>query len=209
MLISAERVGISMDDFYISCLDKLSYDAFRPYPNIFMWIDVGYINEKLSEYQNWTFDANSGFRNIVKYKWKIIENVYRQHKELCWVDTDIVFKKNPIKIIENKEKILFQSDRPGSTLCSGFMVFNSSSYSGNLIKECSSKFEEDDQLLVNYIALSKYYEQIEILDEALFPNGNVYYIQNKKENAFIVHNNWMVGVTNKIEKFKEEGLWFL
>jgi hypothetical protein len=48
-----------------------------------------------------------------------------------------------------------------------------------------------------------------ILSEDLFPNGNVYYQQGKKENAMIVHNNWMVGVETKMNKFKEEGLWFI
>jgi hypothetical protein len=43
----------------------------------------------------------------------------------------------------------------------------------------------------------------------LFPNGHVYYNEGKKENAVIVHNNWMVGVEEKTKRFKEENLWFL
>ena len=30
-----------------------------------------------------------------------------------------------------------------------------------------------------------------------------------KENAYIVHNNWMVGIETKINKFKEEGYWYV
>lgn len=209
MLISAHKVGINMDDFYIACLDKTSYNELHNYSNAFIWIDVNFINKNLSQYQNWTFDENSGFRNIVKYKWQIIEQIYRQHKQLCWVDTDIVFKENPIELIQNQEEILFQSDSPGSTLCSGFMVFNSSIECENMIKECASNKEEDDQILVNKIALNKYYNNIAILNENLFPNGNVYYKQGKKENAIIVHNNWMVGVDTKIKHFKDEKLWYL
>ena len=33
--------------------------------------------------------------------------------------------------------------------------------------------------------------------------------EGKKENAVIVHNNFMVGVEIKMQKFKEEKLWFL
>ena len=209
MLISAEKVGINMNDFYIACLDKNSYENLNQYSNAFMWINVDLINTNLSDYQDWTFNVNSGFRNVVKYKWRIIQEIYRQHKELCWVDTDIVFKENPIDLVKEQEEILFQSDRPGSTLCSGFMVFNSSSKCENLIKECSSNTEEDDQILVNRIALDKYYNNVALLSEDLFPNGHVYYKENRKENAVIVHNNWMIGVDAKIKHFKEENLWYL
>jgi hypothetical protein len=128
---------------------------------------------------------------------------------LCWVDTDIVFKENPIDLIKDQIEILFQSDRHGSTLCSGFMVFNSSSECEELIKECSSNTEEDDQLLVNRLALDKYYDNVALLSQDLFPNGHVYYKENKKENAVIVHNNWMIGVNTKIQHFKKENLWYL
>jgi hypothetical protein len=209
MLISAEKVGIDKDDFYIACLDKISYNSLSNYPNAFMWIGVDYINENLSEYQDWTFQSNSGFRNIVKYKWRIIQEVYRQHKELCWVDTDIVFKENPTEYVKEQEEVLFQSDSPGSTLCSGFMVFNKSVECESMINECALEEEEDDQLLINKIALDKYYDNVALLNEDLFPNGHVYYQQDRKENAVIVHNNWMVGIEAKIQHFKDENLWYL
>ena len=209
MLISAEKVGIDMNDFYIACLDKNAYENLKQYPNAFMWINVELANESIGEYQDWTFNANSGFRNVVKYKWRIIQEIYRQHKELCWVDTDIVFKENPIELIKNQEEILFQSDRPGSTLCSGFMVFNNTIECRKLIKECAKDENEDDQLIVNRIALDRYYDNIALLSEDLFPNGSVYYKENRKENAVIVHNNWMIGVNTKIQNFKEEKLWYL
>jgi hypothetical protein len=174
-----------------------------------MWINVELVNENISEYQDWTFQSDSGFRNVVKYKWRIIQEIYRQHKELCWVDTDIVFKENPIELIKNQEEILFQSDRPGSTLCSGFMVFNDTIECRKLIKECAKDENEDDQLIVNRIALEKYYDNIALLNDDLFPNGSVYYKENRKENAVIVHNNWMIGVNTKIQHFKDENLWYL
>lgn len=204
MLISANNVGINMNDFYIACLDLNSYEELKNYPNAFLYKDL-----KIKEYQDWTFGSNSGFRNIVKNKWEIIESIYDKHPNLCWVDTDIVFLENPLEYIENSEEILFQKDSPGSVLCSGFMVFNETSVCKELIKECSSYKTEDDQIIVNKIALEKYYNNIALLNENLFPNGYSYYTENKKENAIIVHNNWMVGIENKIQKFKEEKLWFL
>ena len=37
----------------------------------------------------------------------------------------------------------------------------------------------------------------------------IYYQQNIKQDPIIVHNNFMVGIEEKIKKFKEEKLWFI
>jgi hypothetical protein len=89
------------------------------------------------------------------------------------------------------------------------MVFNSTPECKKLVEECGLDESDDDQLIMNRIALEKYRDNIAILSEDLFPNGNVYYQQGRKDNAMIIHNNWMVGVDSKIQKFKEEKLWFL
>lgn len=204
MLISAEKAGIDVDDFYIACLDSNSYKNLKQYKNAFLYID-----QPIIEYQNWTFDKESGFRDIVKNKWSIIKKIYQEHKQLCWVDTDIVFVENPTKFISGHSEVLFQSDNPGSVLCSGFMVFNNTQMCQNMINDCASYECEDDQLIINEIALKKYPEDIALLNRDLFPNGYAYYTEGKKKNAFIVHNNFMVGVDTKIQKFKEENLWYL
>ena len=204
MLQSAKNVGINDDNFIIACLDENAYNNFKNYKNCFLWC-----NQDIKDYQNWTFDKNSGFRNIVKMKWQIIKTVYEKYQRLCWIDTDIVFKKNPEEQLKNDEKILFQCDKPGSWICSGFMVFNHSIECQKLIEECAHNNDEDDQLIVNNLALTKYSDNIALLDIEQFPNGHIYYNLGKKEKAFIVHNNHMIGIETKINKFKEENLWFI
>jgi hypothetical protein len=206
MLKSAENVGINMEDFIIACMDEDVYESLsdKGYVGAYLYID-----QKLKGYQEWSFDESSGFRNIVRHKWKIIDEVHRKHPNLMWVDTDIVFRQNPVEILTGHKEVLFQGDSPGSTLCTGFMVFNETQECRKLIEECGSDETDDDQLIMNRVALEKYRDNIALLSEDLFPNGNVYYQQGKKENAMIVHNNWMVGVQTKIQKFKEENLWFL
>ena len=151
MLISAEIVGINMDDFYIACLDLNAYENLKEYKNAFLHID-----QPITEYQDWTFDKESGFRNIVKIKWSLIKKIYQENKNLCWVDTDIVFVENPIELIEGNEEVLFQSDSPGSTLCSGFMVFNDTKECEDIVNECGLISNADDQLVINEISLKKY-----------------------------------------------------
>ena len=162
MLISAEKVGINMDDFYIACLDSNAYKNLKEYKNAYLHID-----QPITEYQDWTFSEESGFRNIVKNKWSIIKKIYQENKELCWVDTDIVFIENPIEHISGHEEILFQGDSPGSTLCSGFMVFNQSKECEKIVNECASAIEADDQLIINEIMINKYPNNAAILSRDL------------------------------------------
>ena len=72
MLKSAENVGIDKDDFIIACMDEAVYKSllYRGYKGSFLYMD-----QDLKEYQDWTFDQNSGFRNIVRHKWKIINDI--------------------------------------------------------------------------------------------------------------------------------------
>jgi hypothetical protein len=114
------------------------------------------MDNELKEYQDWTFDKNSGFRNIVRHKWKIINQVHKEHPNLMWVDTDIVFKENPVEILTGHEEVLFQTDAPGSTICTGFMVFNETPECRQLVEECGADESDDDQLIMNRIALTKY-----------------------------------------------------
>jgi hypothetical protein len=208
MLISAEKVGIDMDDFYIACLDNESYEKFSYLKNSFQ-----YAQEELTEYQNWTFDSDSGFRKIHYYKWPIIQKIYQKHKELCWVDTDIVFLKDPSEYISGHKTFIAQNDHPGPRACGGFLVFNDSEITESLIGEMAANTTEDDQILLNHYIENSYKTNYTPLPRNLFPNGKTYYeLENKdilRKYAYILHNNWMVGIETKMSKFKEEGYWYL
>ena len=58
-----------------------------------------------------------------------------------------------------------------------------------------------------------YYLNWIILDKSLFSNGWNYFIlqmpQKLNIKPFIIHNNWIRGLSSKIHRFKEEHLWFL
>ena len=203
MIKSGELVGLNPDDFIIACLDKNAYEQLKQYKGAFLYQET-----ELTNYQNWSFDPSSNFRQIVKNKWKLIKEVYEKNKSLCWVDTDIVFRSNPLPIIDNHTHILFQCDTPGSFICSGFMVFNNTKECQQLILECGENTEEDDQILINN-KVKKYATSCGILDQDRFPNGFVYHKQGRKDKAGIVHNNHMVGIQEKTNKFKENGLWFI
>lgn len=202
MIESAKRAGIPSSEFIVYCLDDESYDYFKDSIPC-----VRYKTDAPKTYKNWSFDPNSEFRQVVKHKWKIIKEVYEQHKNLCWIDTDIVILKD-FRFLDNQvDGTLCQSDLPGSLICSGFMIFSNSSHSEQLINECANLEGEDDQIAINDLYAN---HSVKLLSLELFPNGNVYYKQNiKNKDAYIVHNNHMVGIETKIQHFKNEGLWFV
>lgn len=205
MLKSAENVGLNLNDFIIACIDANAYEQMKSYKGAYLAFE-----HEITEYKNWSFDETSDFRKIVKYKWKIIKDNYIKYNSLCFVDTDIVFLKNPLPFISKAEKILFQCDLPGSTICSGFMVFNNTDKCKELIEICGNNIEEDDQILINKLVLTnEYINSIGLLKPNMFPNGHVYYQQNIKNDAIIVHNNFMVGIEEKTRRFKEEKLWYI
>jgi len=204
MIKSAENIKISRNDFIIYCLDDISYETLKNEYNC-----IRYNSTVSSDYKNWSFDPNSEFRTVVKHKWKIIKEAYKEHKSLCFIDTDIVFLRDFRFLSATFDGVLCQSDLPGSLICSGFMIFGNNKASENLIDECANMEEEDDQLAINGI-YHKHRDHIKLLPQNLFPNGHVYYQQNIKDaDAYIVHNNFMVGIENKTQKFKDEELWFL
>lgn len=209
LLLSAKQAGINIEkDFIIACLDKKSFSEFKNFKNTFL-----FINQKISRYQTWNINRNSSFAKIVKYKWRIIKKIYKNHKQLCYIDSDIVFKKNPQKLIANKKKILFQMDYPLKRICSGFMVFNNTIECKKIINLCfnGSHFILHDQILINTVIKNKNLKCIRLLNPQFFPNGLIYNLLRNKTESYIVHANHypLKNIKKKIKYFKDHKLWFL
>lgn len=207
MLISAQKVGISMNNFYIGCIDKKSYDYMKKYTNSFL-----YDNQLNVNYENFTDEPHTTFSKITSYKFKVIKEIYKKHKNLCYVDTDVIFLNNPTEYLKNKELILFQSDEPGYSLCTGFIIFNNTEKCENLLND--TKLDDlmetyPDERAINLLCDKKYRDCVATLPKEKFPNGYNYFTKNISNEPFIVHNNFIVGIENKINRFKQNNLWFL
>jgi hypothetical protein len=207
MLVTAQKVGIKMSDFYIGCIDEKSFKYMKKYKNCFL-----FENQANTDYENFTDEKNTSFSKITSYKFKVIKEVYKTHKNLCYVDTDVVFLKNPTEYLKNKKLILFQNDEPGYPLCTGFICFNNTKKCNNLLDD-----EEIDDLMkiyqderaINILCDKKYRDCVASLPKEKFPNGYNYFTKNISKDPYIIHNNFIVGIENKINRFKQNNLWFL
>lgn len=206
MIRSLLAVNVNRENIYVECLDKTSFDYFYNICRVGNTVKLG---PELSNYQNWSFDTSSEFCKIVSWKWKLIKKFYNTFGECVFVDSDIFIRKN----VEEKLKSLnchlaVQSDLPGSKYCTGFMYFRKNDTCDYLINACSMN-HADDQIVFNRFAEEpKVSSNLLVLDSEEFPNGHVFYkTEYDKSKSFIVHNNHMVGIETKIQKFKENGMW--
>jgi hypothetical protein len=216
MIQSLLNCSYIQKDIIISCLDEETFVFLKnSYKEIQLFKNFVINDEKLKTYQNWSFDGSSLFRQIVKHKWSIIKN-HLKDEQLIWIDTDIVVLKNLNNVLtdifKSKFDIVTQTDSPTCKYCTGFMIFNPTCDAKKAIEICASDKNADDQIIFN-----RHWKNdgvnVATLDLQFFPNGYLVYKTKDsfktKNKWFIVHNNHMVGIENKIQKFKENEMWYI
>lgn len=172
-----------------------------------------------------------------KYYWYISKQKTRAFYEasikfesFLFADTDVFFLNNPLSDLKDKCKfsICFQSNTPKGyrTINSGFFFVSNSSKTEEFFKISYDLSKEDtfkklgDQDIINFI-VEKYvrYRQkvfYDFLDLSNYPNGsdmalwstNCTILKAKNPNIFILHNNWIKGLDNKIKRFKYINAWY-
>lgn len=210
MIRSLTNCGVNTDvDVHVRCFDKESQIALIDFgvSNATLWRELG---KELKEYQNWSFDPGSAFAKIVSWKWKIIREFYKEHKEIVFVDTDVVFVKHPEEDLRSYGKnICIQCDSPGSLYCTGFMYFKESPEADLIINACANNHCDDQIIFNRFVNELNLSSKIQLLSHEKYPNGHSYYKTNlDKSQALMIHNNHMLGKEAKIEKFEEIGRWY-
>ena len=175
------------------------------------------------------------FYEIVYNKLEIIENNLKKNDEIIvYSDTDIVFLNDISEDIDKFKQsdydIMFQNDvrhfddSKKDNLCTGFIFFKPNQSCFKLLKDSKKimknnwdnkkwhKGTADQNALNEAIKLNKNLN-IGVLDLKEYPNGSRYFNNlntiYKNTTPKIVHNNYIVGTKNKIERFKMNNLWFI
>jgi hypothetical protein len=169
--------------------------------------------------------------DIMKVKLEAIKIILQDNYFVLYVDTDIVFFRDPFVHIFNlpPKDIYFQSDNSrevdafraviGKTnLCAGFMFIIPNKKCIELMDRSLNNIEKSncklyDQDAINDILKNKNKQIVDygILSPSLFPNGKRYFEMREQcaKNPFIVHNNHIVGLDAKVNRFKKYGLWYV
>lgn len=208
MLLSAKNVGIDNTNFQIVAFDKPIYDYYKDKGfNVELFVDA-----PEQPYHEWTWDSDSKFRNLVKNKWVLIKKYQNQFKNLVWLDTDVVFFKNPTEHFEKCVVPTFQVDYPVQCICTGLMYFPDHELTNQILSVLGMQNTEDDQLICNqYMRENGLYTKLQYFDLNLFPNGSYFYDLKgtDKNTAVMLHCNYILGLENKINRLKDIGAWYL
>ena len=156
------------------------------------------------------------FQSITIRKLQVIQENMRQDKNVLWIDNDIVLFQNIIDDVRRYPgNFVMQDDLWG--FCTGFFLARTSPYSNSLIQNSINYLQNPPASSTNdQHAFNVEYKKIKSqsfgflisklpLDE--YPNGDVYFNQNRRSNAKMVHSNYLHTTAEKVTRFKENNLW--
>lgn len=172
------------------------------------------------------FDTQD-FNTLSYIRYIIINDLLNQGKTVWYLDTDIVVLQNLNDYYNSLPKnfdILFQNDI--NMLCSGCMLINPNIKTLDLTNYMYSIKNNiyNDQIILNNLIQKYNIYNIGIFNENNFPNGLLYFnelknepyfrevqikFKNSSEPLYLVHANYMIGISNKINALKSKNLWFI
>lgn len=176
-------------------------------------------------------EANHGttmFSRIVQLKMYALMHTLKEvsaDTNVVWLDTDLFFKRDVrsvlLQLITTHAKMCAIFQRTMSKVCTGFFILpgndtrplqwklleNTLRRLKAHLAQPSTKYMDDEACCNLELSTGAY--PVGLLDERLFPDGNTYFNRNLRDNALIVHNNWILGLAAKIARFKEHGMWLV
>ena len=223
-LLSVKRLGMEKN-FTVYCLDKESFSEIEKMGFKTKFFDVEGIGSEFHEY------GKSDFRRVTEAKIQIIINELKDKDSLVYTDCDVVFRHNPTEFInfsneQMKDKevdIVFASDNPFMTICTGFMHIKNTEKVHELFKqyfELSREYGQRgsecmyDQEIIFEILTKRFLDK-EKLIWGVYPtdfvkNGHLYWneAETRTGNEAVVHVNFIIGEENKINRLKDANLWY-
>jgi hypothetical protein len=130
---------------------------------------------------------------------------------LLFSDVDTVWLHDPIPYFKGSYDMWMPLDR--KQYCAGFFAIRSYRKTENLIRKWEKKLIERasvNQIVINSLIQMSKNVKIAILNESLFPSGDMYFkkfSEKDRDNAVVVHNNFIKGINIKIDRFKAFDLW--
>lgn len=81
-------------------------------------------------------------------------------------------------------------------------------YESILSNKVDHSIENTEQGILRKL-LNKEMVAVKEFDRDIFPSGHDYFVQGRRNKACVVHNNYIIGIERKIQRFREANLWQL
>lgn len=153
------------------------------------------------------------FQSLTLRKLEVILENMRLDKEVLWLDNDIFLFKNTIDNMRTfPGQFVMQNDLWGP--CTGFFLVRSNPTSIRTIEKTIVYLKErlNSTVYNDQHAFFRIYKSVpgllvSLLPTNEYPNGEIYFTMNVRSDAKMLHNNYLQTTAEKVERFKEFGLW--
>lgn len=187
MLMSAMKAGFNMSEFHCYVISS--------------------DNPEAASYNT------AAFKSITTRKLELILENMLEHELVMWVDNDIHFFQDCTADVLSKSGNFIMQDDLWSP-CTGFFLVWSNAASRShikrsieLLKAQSAPNFNDQHAFKACMSSIRGFDRITLLNIEEYPNGEMYFSQNKKSKARMVHCNFLQTTAQKVQRLKEHGLW--
>lgn len=161
------------------------------------------------------------FKQLMYFKILAIKHFIDLNYNVFYLDTDTIIFGNIIEDIKTFPKnIDLYAQEDENSICAGCMLLIPTENSKNLLNQCDNYFKHNwnnimgnsDQALINKL-VRKIKIKYHLLPWKKYASGKQYFDKNKKyfknNKPLFLHNNWIKGLKEKTDRFKNHGLWYI
>ncbi|CAJ1947779.1 unnamed protein product [Cylindrotheca closterium] len=196
----------------------------------------GSLDALWSDWNHGVFDIYSyAYRSLIANRPTRLLQVLCSGRNVLYIDTDTVLKKSPLPVINKNYlegvDISIAIDKMGTEayahtydLCTGFIAIKARSETIDFLSDWEKRCHDDARVQNDQQAFNLAYETLwknwkesssrrvtlDVLPSILFPNGEQFftlYNESQREEAILVHANWIVSGANKKLNLMKHGLW--
>ena len=129
---------------------------------------------------------------------------------VLYCDTDSIWLDDPFPYLVGDFDIWAQMDE--AEFCTGFLAIQSNTRTLQFTHDWKLYLSQRSTIMdqEGFNAVNKSGMRIQKLDNALFPSGHLYFSkfsEARRSKTVVVHNNYIKGHDNKVQRFKKFGLW--
>ncbi|KNC81799.1 hypothetical protein SARC_05904 [Sphaeroforma arctica JP610] len=218
--LSVKRTGV-LSEILIVCHDTEIIERLDAY--VAQEDTIGYYPVGVSGEKNPNYDTKD-YKSIVSARPEVILLFATRGIPVVYSDVDTVWRNSPLPYVQEMQEkgydLITTADNNAyfnTEHCTGFIAVAAfpSNETVDFLHEWHRDLLEHDLNQPSFNAIATAYKdvlEIGILPLTLFPYGNMYFgwmFRPWRQGVVIVHNNYIKGYENKIQRFKSYGLWWL
>lgn len=182
--------------------DSATYQLYRQNTNIIVFNGLNVLNTNSAV----TYKTKA-YKKLVSNRPTYLLSFIKLDLNIIYTDIDTVWFTDPRTYFTGDYDMWAGHDGP-IRYCTGFLALKSSSAITEFLDQWKSSLEIPDinQSMFNILIKKSTVKHVG-LPRNNFPSGDLYFDGNKHTDVVVVHNNFIEGHDEKVERFKKAELW--